>query len=387
MACSVPQPPPSSHGPFPVNLCGAVTPQMPTTVDTAPGRSESSSSDQTVAANETPYYVENAEAIGLVPETQRVDCLSLEEQEDEDIYRGERPRSPSVSSSSSSSSSASSVFGGRLGAISAVVEHAIATWARAWASTSTLSSDTSSSSSASLRTVTRSLATRARRRRSSVADVHNQRSERQIAARIKAREEWRNIPRFFDLYVPNPSMTDALEREGLAPGAEERKFIHTNSLPLIISQLGAALKGNERARRARTETISPAHPRPSSPPMQFHHYMMPNGLIPSTSASSHQEPSAARRARKGKRRAIAHTAPTPMSHTPSGASDAGDAEKAWWLDVSSPTWEDMRAIGKVYTLPSSAVINAQHSQAFASTSPYPGGHPATGSSGEVGSLS
>jgi len=27
--------------------------------------------------------------------------------------------------------------------------------------------------------------------------------------------------------------------------------------------------------------------------------------------------------------------------------ESNRAPKAWWLDVSSPSWEDMRAIGKV----------------------------------------
>ncbi|KAH9837216.1 uncharacterized protein C8Q71DRAFT_591066 [Rhodofomes roseus] len=334
---------------------------MSATVDAVPGRPESSSTDRTAAlAESSPYSLETAEAIGLVPETQTVDHLSLGEQDNQDIYRGgpppAPPRSPSIrsqSSSSSSSSSASSVFGGRLGAISAVVEHAIATWARAWASSSSLSttssSSSSSSSSQSLRTLARSLATRTRRRRPSVADVHNRRSEREIAARIRAREEWRYVPRSFDLYVPNPLDPDVLGKEGRpGPGAEDRHFIHTDSLPLIIAQLGAALKGNERARRARTETIAPEH-RVPSPPMLHHHYMMPEDFISSASSST-QEPTAPRRARKGKKRATALPTATPMSHASSSATEPGDAEKAWWLDISSPTWEDMRAIGKLLHL-------------------------------------
>lgn len=39
-----------------------------------------------------------------------------------------------------------------------------------------------------------------------------------------------------------------------------------------------------------------------------------------------------------------------MSQASSAATEPGDAEKAWWLDVCSPTWEDMRAIGKLLHL-------------------------------------
>ncbi|KAI0348595.1 hypothetical protein BDW22DRAFT_1320909 [Trametopsis cervina] len=55
-----------------------------------------------------------------------------------------------------------------------------------------------------------------------------------------------------------------------------------------------------------------------------------------------------RRGRKGKQR----DAPEAIPVAPQMARDPSDkdANKAWWLDVASPTWEDMRTIGKLLHL-------------------------------------
>ena len=52
-----------------------------------------------------------------------------------------------------------------------------------------------------------------------------------------------------------------------------------------------------------------------------------------------------RRGRKGKQRSAPPTLPAAPPLT-RDISD-GSSDKAWWLDVSNPSWEDMRAIGKV----------------------------------------
>ncbi|KAJ3558813.1 hypothetical protein NM688_g704 [Phlebia brevispora] len=283
---------------------------------------------------------------------------SFEEEYNEgDIYRGEhsptRPESISSSSSSSqtsSSSSSSSVFGGRLGAISTLVEHAIARWARARASTSSLeTASTASTAPSSIVTMSRSYLSRRRRRRSSIADVHNARSEREVAARIRAREESRQIPREFVLYTPVPA-SERKARPRPTVHTDQRGILRTTSLQLILSELNVALKSNFRTRRAheRLGTMPPhtlPHLAGSSQPvilMPQQDYMMPyspeEGKTPSHEAQHH------RRGRKGKQRAL--TEPLPLSRSPLSPK----ADRAWWLDISSPTWEDMRAIGKLLHL-------------------------------------
>jgi magnesium transporter len=49
--------------------------------------------------------------------------------------------------------------------------------------------------------------------------------------------------------------------------------------------------------------------------------------------------------------------PTLSAASSTADLSASDAEPAWWLDVASPTWEDMRTIGKVsYMSPISAAF-------------------------------
>ncbi|KAI8990503.1 hypothetical protein BD414DRAFT_483861 [Trametes punicea] len=279
------------------------------------------------------------------------------EGEEHDIYRGGRrpsppPRSPSPSPSSETSSSSSSIFGGRLGAISAGVEHAISRWARAWASSSTLSSSTSSS--ASVISLTKSQTTRRRRRRPrSLATIHNARSEREVAARIKAREDLRNIPRDFVLYTPTPS--DPTER--IIPGQTRKRppprepVFRTTSLEEVTSRLSAVLKERGRARRLRMEPVSPIASRPLSP---HHDYMLsdesdvarPSPSLPMRSSiqakGKHKVPAS--------RSAHSFPAVSTTKNQLSGRITTSRVPKAWWLDVSSPTWEDMCTIGKLLHL-------------------------------------
>lgn len=285
--------------------------------------------------------------------------------EDDDIYRGEPPtppRSPSPisirSSSSSSSSSGSFLGGGRLGAIAAVVELAITRWARGNASSSS-SSSSSSSNRSSIITVSRSQIARRKRRRSSTATLRNVQSDLDISARIiriKAREESRQIPRAFNLYLP-PSLCGAPQPFGGAP--EMRKKHHTplqritftSSLPLILTQLDAALKKSVRARRNqerhRLPKSQPEEDQPSELTASHHDYMLPDFTAPSRPASF-TDLAALRKTKKGKQREV------PITDTNTGTTTPDKPQhlmpKAWWLDVSSPTWEDMRAIGKVRSI-------------------------------------
>ncbi|KAH9898329.1 hypothetical protein C8Q73DRAFT_727005 [Cubamyces lactineus] len=295
------------------------------------------------------------EVYGYVQNPADFTDVSDSEGEEQDIYRGHRPsppRSPSPSSSersSSSSSSSSSVFGGRLGAISAGVEHAISRWARAWTSSSSLSSSTSSS--ASVITLTKSQAARRRKRRPrSLATIHNARSEREVAARIRAREDLRNIPRGFVLYTPSSEHT-AGKSQTTRPQVPQEPVFRTTSLPDLTTRLSAVLKDRARARRIRTEPVSPLPSRPLSPHQDYMLSDENDVARPSLSLPM------SRHSAKGKQRAVMNmhgsTHSTPAASTTKSqlpGSMHSRVPKAWWLDVSSPTWEDMCAIGKLLHL-------------------------------------
>ncbi|KAG5352265.1 hypothetical protein C0989_003013 [Termitomyces sp. Mn162] len=191
---------------------------------------------------------------------------------------------------------------GRLGAIAAVVELAISRWARQW-TRGTASDSSSSSSRSSIITLSRPQRLRIRRRRS-VATVQSDQSERDIAARIsllKAREESRQVPRNFTLYLP-PSISSS---EDVAP-----RITPTNSLPVLLQQLDIVVKKATKAHRNHDRQHLPSGKNRAKQPVRHQDYMLPSPAVQSF---------------------------IPQSIKP----------KAWYLDVASPTWEDMRTLGKV----------------------------------------
>ncbi|KAG6885573.1 hypothetical protein C0993_012575 [Termitomyces sp. T159_Od127] len=223
---------------------------------------------------------------------------------DVDIFRGGSPTSCSFGSAASSSSS--SFVGGRLGAIAAVVEIAISRWARQWTRGTASDSSSSSSSRSSVTTLSRPQWLRIRRRRSA-ATVQSEQSERDIAARIsllKAREESRQVPRNFTLYLP-PSLSSSKDA---APC-----IIPTTSLPVLLQQLDMAVKKATKAHRSYDRQHLPSSKSHAKRPMRHQDYMLPSPAVPSLISQS--------------------TKP-----------------KVWYLDVASPTWEDMRNLGKILHL-------------------------------------
>ncbi|KAH7925205.1 hypothetical protein BV22DRAFT_1195365 [Leucogyrophana mollusca] len=283
-------------------------------------------------------------------------------EEDGDIYRGEAPvlpRSPSPesivsasSSSSSSSSSGSFITGGRIGALAAVVEHAITRWARRNSSASSSSSNSTRSTSSlrsSVFTLSRPRQARRRRRRSSSANLHSAASERDIAARLRARQESRQIPREFTLYLPPSLCPDSAQLSAL-PSTQPNEYIsHSSSLPLILSELETALRKPSRARRnrekSRQQTTS------SSGSAQHQDSLLPESLRAPSRPASFTDLDGFRAARKGKQKEIPHPIPEVPKMSIFGAThEVRRAPKAWWLDVASPSWDDMRSIGKLLHL-------------------------------------
>ncbi|KAF9040578.1 hypothetical protein BJ165DRAFT_1549223 [Panaeolus papilionaceus] len=285
---------------------------------------------------------------------------------DQDIYRGEPPTThrqivnnddiasiSTNSSSSSSSSSASSGLGGRLGGIAAKLELAITRWARnvrGIDSSSSDSSSTTSSSRSSVVTLTKSQMARRRHRRPSISSLRTLQSERNIAAhitRMKALEQSRQIPRQFALYIPpsiaSPSKHHHTSRntfERLQTEAHDRRVTRSTSLPLILTQLDLAMKKMGRRRRVRqrnrVSTSQPPARATSSSPVKSLVFQGP---------SKSRSASLSRRGRKGKDKeqlpTHRHPKPTTILEEPQPKA------QAWFLDVSNPTWADLRAIGKL----------------------------------------
>lgn len=267
-------------------------------------------------------------------------------QDDSDIFRGEPPpppRSPSPSRKSSvSTSSSGSILGGRLGAIAAIVEQAISRWAGNESSSSSSSSSSSDSGSGA-----HSRITRRTRRDKSEHDISTR------ISRMQAREESRQVPRQFALYLP-PSLA--------SPDASSQRQT-TSDLRSILGQLDTALKRSTRARRQQERERSPhAEADPAKP--RHLHFMLPDAVkTPSRAASFTDLSALGEGQRKGKGREGQATKRLPSM------------PKAWFLDVSSPTyashirclilslfivfkyrWDDMRAIGKVRCFPQELML-------------------------------
>jgi magnesium transporter len=249
--------------------------------------------------------------------------------DDEDIYRGGRPVARHSNSSSASSSSSSSIqLGGRLGAIAAVVELAISRWAR----------NRSSSSASSISTATNSRSHTYRRRHpSSSSNLRSVQSERDIAARIKAREESRQSPREFALYlIPTAGPGNQGRERNTQPLNHEQGIAFTTSLPLILERLDHAMKKSIKAQhnQIRSRSHKARIPLPVSLPFRHDNVLHEDRL---TASSSSANGTTFTGSHKGKRKEVI------VDKIQSR--DASD-EHVWLLDVSSPTWEDMRAIGK-----------------------------------------
>lgn len=274
-----------------------------------------------------------------------------EEEEDDDIYRGlpdDQPPPPAItippppprpeSSTSSSSSSSSSGYSvsGRLGALAAVVEQAITRWARRNSSTSSLTTSTSSSSSTSRSVLSVQTKSTKRKRRRHNAD-QNARSERDILARIRARQETRRIPRGFSLYVPPQLRTSRASTPASdpVPQYDEQGVLRTHLLPVVLNRVQNALRLSEKLRQP--ERVIQKGNRTLALETVI------DGVSPSPQGRDR------RRAGKGKHRDPnrTHRERIPRSIPDGTVGSEKGSWPSWWLDISSPTYPDMRALGKV----------------------------------------
>jgi len=268
-----------------------------------------------------------------------------------DIYRGDSevpaPASvpiqvaESVAAASSTSSSSGTFIAGRLGTLAAVVEHAITRWARSRRRGSSASVSSQSSGSTSLRssnyTHSRPRLSRWRQRRTSSANIRSIHSEREVAARLRVRQKIRRVDRGFTLYIP-PNLN--------VTAAQLPSPSQTTSLPIILDRLEAALKKASRSKKFKEKR--PQHSL-GAPPLSLHHDHMSGSTIPPRPVSF-GDISVLQSSISGKDTLYSQGIHTQSEPTPGASHEFNRAPKAWWLDVASPTWDDLQTIGKVGTL-------------------------------------
>lgn len=246
-----------------------------------------------------------------------------------DIYRGSvpsdlrtvTPDNITVSSSTSSSSSSTSTASIRLvqRALATVVELAISRWARHSPSTDDGSSSSSTSTHPSS---TRRRRSRRRPRRASVSTVSI--DPAQIAQARDASERARRVPRDFHLVLPYPPSRSR--------GIQQR-VLHTANISTILSRLELAMKRSSRPQKEKQSRFQ----RESAVPIS------PRTLALQNVSPTRIEEDIRRRRLKQPRQLVRPS--IGLSNQQDGG--FGQGRSAWWLDVASPTWEDMRAIGTV----------------------------------------
>lgn len=324
----------------------------------------------------------------------------------DDILRGDRrstvqtaelasthsaPHSPeqrsAASSTSASTASSSSVRlpGGRIGTLATRLERAITRWARKnWAdSSSSMTSSTSSETShSSFRTRSKSKRSRRKRPPPSIADtIQREQSERAVAARIRAREIGRMIPPEFNLYCPpSSSLSDADNIE------EEQRSVRALTLDKVLPQLehirrkpGKHRRPGHHSHAPRTELDQPRHP-------HRHHthrgHLARLGAHNAPRTDMLGDPLLKVEKGKGKDK-ISYIRPTPNPVQTASTSRRdpveGNPAQAWWLDVASPSWEDMRTLGKASgSLFLLLLVKLTRGTAVASSPTDPRGHPTPG---------
>jgi magnesium transporter len=284
--------------------------------------------------------------------------------DNDDIVRGdtlqtEQGSAASLKSISTVSSGSFRLAGGRLGTLATRLERAITRWARKnWAdsSSSLASSDSTETSRSSFRTTNKSKkSSRRKRRPPSLADnQQHEQSLRAVEARIRARGLGRIVPREFNLYSPPSFSSHSSQDIGLIEEEQEQRFIRTFSLDVMLPHLEHIRRKPGKPRRLRR--------RSRTTPSELDHFRLPRNLDPRRGHSAKlEDPNAIRtnaledpllKVEKGKGKdMIPSTIPPPnppqTASTSRRDSVEGKPPQAWWLDVASPTWEDMRTLGKV----------------------------------------
>ncbi len=298
----------------------------------------------------------------------------------------EQGSAASLRSFSTMSSGSFRLAGGRLGTLATRLEHAITRWAhKNWAdSSSSLASSASSETRSSFRTSNKSKkSSRRRRRPPSLANIQQrEQSERAVAARIRAREIGRIVPREFNLYSPPPPSVS----QDADLVKHEQRVIRTFSLDVMLPHLEHIRRKPAKPRRTRHRAHAPRTEHDQ--PHLLRHLHPPQGPSAEVEARSASHSDALEDPlRKGKGK-ITLTAPPPNPPQITSTSRRNPVEvkppQAWWLDVASPSWEDMRTLGKASSSPFLLLtVRLTRGTAVAPSPTDPGGYPTAGTARET----
>jgi magnesium transporter len=107
--------------------------------------------------------------------------------------------------------------------------------------------------------------------------------------------------------------------------------------------LEAALKKASRAKKGKGKQRQFSL---GTPPLSLHHDYMSDDVL-SRPVSFGDVSAALPPSVQGKQKEFSSGNRTPNESAPGGSPDFNRAPKAWWLDVASPTWDDLQTIGKV----------------------------------------
>ncbi|KAJ3568315.1 hypothetical protein NP233_g5796 [Leucocoprinus birnbaumii] len=257
-----------------------------------------------------------------------------------------------IMSSSLSRTSSSSSDGEQSATLITRVEQAITRWATgakrltwAWKSTS-LSRTHSRASSWTSKSFNTAQASLYR-----TTSMQTMSSEKEIVARInrmKVLEESRQTPREFVLYLP-PSLSSSSRRnmDGGFNGSHMNHTTHTSSIAIVLARLDVALRRAKMTKRHSSRRLAIRHSK-SLTTERAHRIPSSGTGTASVSASSPQgSPHTGirrRRASLGNVKLQAHV--SPATHR----DGLNKRHQAWFLNVASPTWDDLIAIGKLLHL-------------------------------------
>lgn len=180
--------------------------------------------------------------------------------------------------------------------------------------------------------------------------------------RRQLREFSRIVPREFVLFLPpEHSMTPrppSSTFDGVTLSDEQDRIFRTTSLKLVLAQLGTVLKRNAKTQRPPRPAITTTSQKGTSThtpvPLPSASGKRPNVPNNVPRVAFDVEPGAARPPRD-RRSAINHKkakgklweAPRQIFWQAQTHAGVSESQPAWWLDVASPTWDDMRSLGKV----------------------------------------
>ncbi|CAG7851537.1 SubName: Full=Related to MNR2-Manganese resistance protein {ECO:0000313/EMBL:CCA67453.1} [Serendipita indica DSM 11827] len=283
--------------------------------------------------------------------------------DEDDIYRGPDPRSPhltspntqhagqTASSISSSSSSSSSSSGIGFNIIPSVIERSITRWARgrglrrrgsiSSSSSSSSNSDTTSTNSSN----TSHRQKRKKRRRHSPSSIYSHATS--LTTRRQMRAASRALPREFMLFLPS-HLSSGQPKTGQLEEKKNGIEVRTTSLNPGHHVLQQDVSGGSTPRA----DVVPLPGQTSERKRK-----KDNGLhvafdIPSDHLGD-VTPKGGPGARKGRGRPR-EVARQFFLQEPKGGIPAdltpSSFQPSWWLEVASPTWDDMRALGKLLQL-------------------------------------